>query len=69
MRWPWSGSSICSSQVWLKTELDDKKSCYQDNGKIKDKLAFSETFSYKKKRQQITHWNVWKQHAHMTHTV
>ena len=26
---PRSGSLICKSQVWLQTELDDTKSCYQ----------------------------------------
>ena len=26
---PQRGSLICQSQVWLQTELDDKKSCYQ----------------------------------------
>ena len=25
----WSRSLICESQVWLQTELDDKKLCYQ----------------------------------------
>ena len=29
IRQPQSGSPICLSWVWLKTELDDKKSCYQ----------------------------------------
>ena len=24
-----NGSPICQSQVWLQTELDDEKSCYQ----------------------------------------
>ena len=27
--WPQSGSPICFSLVWLLTELDDEKSCYQ----------------------------------------
>ena len=29
IRRPQSGSPICSSRVWLRTELDDKKSYYQ----------------------------------------
>ena len=29
IRRPWSGSSICQSRVWLQTEQDDTKSCYQ----------------------------------------
>ena len=29
IRRPRSGSPICQSQVWLQTELDDTKSCYQ----------------------------------------
>ena len=29
IRRPWSGSWICQSWVWLQTEQDDMKSCYQ----------------------------------------
>ena len=29
IRRPWSGSWICQSRVWLQTEQDDTKSCYQ----------------------------------------
>ena len=34
IRWPQSVSPICSSQVWLQTELDNTKSHYQLNIKI-----------------------------------
>ena len=37
------GSLICQSRVWLQTELDDTKSCYQ--------LITTLTISPKKKRQ------------------
>ena len=29
IRWMQNGSQICWSQVWLQTELDNNKSCYQ----------------------------------------
>ena len=32
--WPHSGSPICLSRVWLQTELDNTKSCYQSIIKI-----------------------------------
>ena len=71
MRRPQSRGPICQSQVWLQTDLDETKSCYQ---LIKTKTKFekeikNQSYIVMKKNWQLTWWNVRQQCVHMTCSV
>ena len=48
--WPWSWSLICLLRVWLQTELENTKSCYQfikTTTNLREKVDITDMFSWK----------------------
>ena len=67
---PRSGSPICSSRVWLQTELDNTKSCYQLIKTVTkiEKETRPRLYVFIKKRH-LTRRYAWQQRAHMVRSV